>query len=305
TSYEWRGQYPPKGRYWAFSKENMQQMENEGRIVYSKTGVPRYKIYADEGKGRTLQDLWTDIAPVHHKGKERLGYPTQKPLALMERILEASTNKDSIVLDAFCGCGTTVAAAEKLGRRWIGIDITFRAIDLIQKRLTEHYYGNSEVEFKKRVEVFGIPKDVESAVHLAQHTDKLRKEFEKWACTIALDGVAQEKKGADGGMDGFIPYKDGEGKTRQCLIQVKSGKVGLQDVQRFNSVLDYFKADIGVFFTIQAPTKPVKDYLAQLTPYRPKWGAQELDAVPRIQLITVEQHFQGERPVIPGKFRLE
>ena len=144
TRYEWKGKLPPPGRYWAFSKENMERLDAEGRIAYSRTGTPRYKIYLDESLGKPLQDIWDDITAVHVKPKERLGYPTQKPEALLERIISASSNEGDVVLDPFCGCGTAIAAAERLDRRWIGIDITHIAITLIRHRPPGHLQGRAE-----------------------------------------------------------------------------------------------------------------------------------------------------------------
>jgi DNA modification methylase len=125
TSYEWKGRKPYKGRYWAYSKEKMEKFEKEGRLYYPKgKGTPSYKRYLDEMPGVALQDIWTDIRPLSGQTAERLGYPTQKPEALLERIIASSTDPGDVVLDPFCGCGTTVAAAQKLDRRWVGIDIT-------------------------------------------------------------------------------------------------------------------------------------------------------------------------------------
>ena len=139
TRYEWRGKLPPPGRYWAYSKENMERLEAEGRIAYSRTGTPRYKIYLDEKQGKALQDIWDDIPPVHVNLKERLGYPTQKPTALVERIIRSSSNEGDLVLDPFCGCGTTVHAAQNLNRNWVGIDICVNACKVIEERLRGHF----------------------------------------------------------------------------------------------------------------------------------------------------------------------
>ena len=135
TSYEWKGQVPPSGRYWAYSKANMEKMDAEGKIHYSKTGTPSYKLYLEQSKGRALQDLWDDVAPVFRRRSERTGYPTQKPLALYERIIKASSNEGDIVLDPFAGCATTCVAAERLGRQWVGIDIWDKAHEIVLNRL--------------------------------------------------------------------------------------------------------------------------------------------------------------------------
>ena len=140
TSYEWKGVKPPRGRYWAYSKANMEQFDAEGRLTYApKSGMPRLKHYLDEMPGVTLSDIWTDIPPINSQAQERLGYPTQKPEALLERILRASSNEGDVVLDPFCGCGTTVQVAQKLNRRWIGIDVTHLAIGLIKTRLDDSF----------------------------------------------------------------------------------------------------------------------------------------------------------------------
>ncbi|MCH9011160.1 MAG: site-specific DNA-methyltransferase, partial [Chloroflexi bacterium] len=138
TRYEWKGKLPPPNRYWAYSKSNMEKLEAEGRIVYSSTGTPMYKRYLDQMPGRPVQDIWDDIRGLGGLGSnkaERLGYPTQKPISLLERIIQSSSNEGYVVLDPFCGCGTAVAAAEKLNRNWIGIDITHLAVTLMKNRL--------------------------------------------------------------------------------------------------------------------------------------------------------------------------
>ena len=160
TRYEWKGKLPPPGRYWAFSKENMERLDAEGRIAYSRTGTPRYKIYLDESLGKPLQDIWDDITAVHVKPKERLGYPTQKPEALLERIISASSNEGDVVLDPFCGCATACIAAEKLGRQWVGIDISLKAAELVNIRLQQamgglfhHGYVTARTDIPQRTDI--------------------------------------------------------------------------------------------------------------------------------------------------------
>lgn len=135
STYEWNGMLPPGHRYWGVSEETMQRLDAEGRIYYTRNGLPRLKNYLADMPGQLLQDVWTDLGPIHPNAKEKLGYPTQKPLALLERIITASSQPGDVVLDPFCGCGTTIDAAQKLGRRWVGIDITYLAVDLIDTRL--------------------------------------------------------------------------------------------------------------------------------------------------------------------------
>ena len=185
TLYEWKGRLPPPGRYWAFSKENMRRLDDEGRIVYSRTGVPRYKIYLDESQGRPLQDIWDDITPVHLLPSERLGYPTQKPIGLLERIIEASSNEGDVVLDPFCGCGTAVAAAEKLKRRWTGIDVTHLAVALMKSRLRTAFDLHPDADYR----VVGEPADVGSARALAEQD---RYQFQYWAMSL-LEALPREQ----------------------------------------------------------------------------------------------------------------
>ena len=273
TSYEWKGKYPPQGRYWAFSKENMQKMHDENRIYYSRTGTPRYKIYLDESKGVPAQSLWQDITAVHNQPSERLGYPTQKPVALLERILNASSNPGDVVLDPFCGCGTTVHAAQKLDRLWIGIDVTHLAIGLIEKRLRDAF---PTVEFLTH----GTPQDIGGARALAE-ADKF--EFEKWALsTIDAQPGNQSKKGADRGIDGNI-YFD---KTKRAIVSVKGGRnLGVAMIRDLVGTLDREKAEIGVFLCLEEPTRPMVTEAAAA-------GQCEIEGfapVPRVQIVTIEQ----------------
>lgn len=199
--YDWLGfPYPDKG--WRYQTETMQQLHDEGRIYYPKlsdgtfdiTKRPRLKRYLDEQEGSIVTNVWDDIQQIGTHAKERLGYPTQKPLALLERILQASSKEGDIVLDPFCGCGTALHAAQKLNRNWIGIDITHLAISLIEIRLISAF---PQIEF----EVFGTPKDFASAQDLAKR-DKYQ--FQWWACSLVKVPPYQgKKKGADGGIDGL------------------------------------------------------------------------------------------------------
>ncbi len=195
TSYEWKGVKPYQGRYWAYSRANMEQFEKDGRLYYTKSGVPNYKRYLDEMPGVPIQDIWTDIQPT--LGAESLGYPTQKPIALLERIIESSSTPGDIVLDPFCGCGTAIAAAEKLDRKWIGIDITHLAITLIVSRMKSTFPG---IE----INLHGEPADIGGARALA---DADRYDFQYWALTLVgarpvEDAKGKPKKGADKGIDG-------------------------------------------------------------------------------------------------------
>lgn len=220
TQYEWRGVRPPAGRYWAYSRAGMEELERQGLIVYSKSGRPYMKRYLDESKGVPWQDVWTDISMLRgiSRSHERLGFPTQKPLALLERIISASSNPGDIVLDPFCGCGTAVHAAQKLDRRWIGIDITPLATNLIKTRLEDAFAGLN-------VPIEGWPVDMAGAVALAALEDKYH--FQDWAVIQAGGRPAggDRKKGADKGIDGVIPFLDGK-TPRRGIISVKAGATG-------------------------------------------------------------------------------
>ncbi|HUT28233.1 MAG TPA: DNA methyltransferase [Sedimentisphaerales bacterium] len=241
--YEWKGMKPPSGRHWGYHKETMTRFEAEGRIFYTRSGMPRLKRYLDEAKGVPLQSLWTDISPINSQATERLGYPTQKPLALLDRIIKASSNPNDIVLDAFCGCGTALVAAENLGRQWIGIDISPTACRVMAKRLRD-VCGMKEDEKLWRIGrgfvVRGLP----------WTEKKLREippfEFENWA-VIALGGVPNVAKVGDMGIDGRIypvsaipKKKKGELDFMDVWypIQVKQkDKVGRPDIDSFEAVM--------------------------------------------------------------------
>jgi DNA modification methylase len=281
--WEYKGVYPYSGRYWAYSKENMEQFANEGRIRHTYDGMPEYIRFLDEMPGVPLQDLWSDIRPL--LGHERLGYPTEKPLALLERILTASSNPGDVVLDPFCGCGTTVHAAEKLGRQWIGIDITHLSISLIEKRLKDAFPG---IKF----EVHGAPKDLEGARDLSNR-DKYQ--FQWWAVSL-VDAVpfGGKKKGADGGIDGHIFFRSGAKSVEKAIVSVKGGGVGVKDIRELIAVVDRERAKIGVYISLETPTEPMKREAAGAGLYDGPTGK-----VPKIQLFTIEELFAGKTPKVP------
>ena len=295
TRYEWKGKLPPPGRYWAFSKENMERLDAEGRIAYSRTGTPRYKIYLDESLGKPLQDIWDDITAVHVKPKERLGYPTQKPEALLERIISASSNEGDVVLDPFCGCGTAIAAAERLDRRWIGIDITHIAITLIRHRLRDTFKDEL-----KPYEVLGQPQDVASALALATDSENSgRYQFEWWALGLVDARPAQDrKKGADSGVDGYINFfDDNSGKTKRIIVQVKSGHVTRNQIATLKGDMDREEAEIGLFITLETPTRPMEAEATSAKFYTPEHFPD--NHYPRIQILTIEELLSGARADYP------
>lgn len=289
TSYEWKGVRPYKGRYWAYSKDKMKKFEAQGRLVYTRSGMPEYKRYLDEMPGVPLQDLWDDIAPINSQAQERLGYPTQKPEALLERIISASSNPGDIVLDPFCGCGTTIAAAQKLGRSWIGIDITHLAINLIKTRLNDSF-GES-VAFK----VIGEPVSVSDAERLAE-TEPFQ--FQAWALGLVGARVAtSSKKGADKGIDGKIIFQgDKPGSFENVIFSVKAGHTNVSHVRDLRGVLDRENAAIGVLISMQEHTAPMRTEAVTAGFYESAtWGRK----YPRVQLLTVAELLAGRKVEMP------
>ena len=280
--WEYKGVPPYRGRYWAYSKENMQGFVREGRIAYSKTGMPNYKRYLDEMPGVPLQDIWTDIRPIGSQAAERLGYPTQKPVALLERIINASSNEGDVVLDPFCGCGTTVAAAQKLGRQWIGIDITQLAISLIRYRMGDSFGKDCLFE------VIGEPTSLPDATALAKQDPY---QFQWWALGLVKARPADEKKGADRGIDGRLYFHDEGpgGKTKQIIFSVKAGHVTVSHIRDLVGVIHREKAQIGVFLSLEPPTSPMRKEAASAGFYKSPWGKH-----PRIQLLTIEDLLGGK-----------
>jgi DNA modification methylase len=260
TKYEWKGHHPPPGRYWAYAKEKMEEFDKKGLIVYSKSGKPYMKRYLDESKGVPLQSWWDDISMLRGitRSGERLGYPTQKPLALLERIINVSSNPNDIVLDAFCGCGTALVAAEKLGRQWIGIDISPTACKVMEKRLLDTFRDlRSDESLRLIGRGFAIR-------NLPWSEEKLRVippfEFENWA-VIALGGIPNKAKVGDKGIDGriFFPAStlpervaETEGKLDYMdnwdPIQIKQkDKVGRPDIDSFETAMERAQRRRGVF----------------------------------------------------------
>ncbi len=275
-------------RVWRWTKERMQKAYEEGVVVQLKPGaVPQYKKYLADSKGRTVTNCWTDIPQA--SGNEALGYPTQKPVALLERLLEASSNLGDVVLDPFCGCGTTIDAAEKLGRQWIGIDITQLATSLIKSRLRDTYGSKLEIV------TVGEPTTPNEAAQLAED-DKYQ--FQWWALGLVGARPIEQKKGADHGIDGKILFRDDltVAKPEQIIIQVKGGKTGVKDVRDLRGVLDREKAAIGVLISLQPPTREMQAEAASAGFYEHKMNKQKY---PRIQLRTVKELMTGksiERP---------
>ena len=268
------------------------------KVTFDENGKRNPTIEVDtESDGVAMNAVWSIpiIAPV---AKERLGYPTQKPEALLERIIKASSNEGDVVLDAYCGCGTTVAVAQRLGRQWIGIDITYQSIALILKRLEDRYPADWPA-IEANIVLDGVPRDLASAVALANRKDdKTRKEFEKWAILTYSKNQARinEKKGADGGVDGiayFLLDKDSNGKA---IFQVKSGTSNRATLATLNSDRQREKAEFGFLITMDLPTKPMRDEIAAAGKYKHPLLDREDD---RLQVITIAEILRGVRLDLP------
>jgi len=272
---------------------------------WKKTDIPlsdeneyTYRQYLDETKGALPRD-WFEMPFINQAAKERLGYPTQKPEALLERIIKVSSNKKSVVADFFCGCGTTVAVAQKLGRKWIGVDISHLAIRLVFDRLLSPYDGNPKVYSKilNNIEINGFPKDIASAKDLAEKTDKSRMKFQDWVVEIMMKGVSNPKKVADGGYDGYLTFNKSEKDKDIILIEVKSGKCGVGKLRSFINTVEQEKANFGVFVCFQEFVTPEMEKLAkQQGCYKPELWGNKYDI---IQIITVEDLLIGNSVQYP------
>ena len=294
--YEYESIPPYNGCYWAYSKANMIAFAKSGHLIHRKTGMPRIVQYADEMPGIPLQDSWDDIPPA--SGNEDLGYPTQKPLKLLERIVTASSNPGDVVLDPFCGCGTAIAAAQKLERRWIGIDITHLSVALMKYRLEDMFPG-------VQIQVRGEPEELAGARQLALDD---RYQFQWWALSLIRAkplgankaGGKTGKKGADRGIDGIINFFDGSNIPKRVIVQVKSGKVSSRDIRDLVGTLDREKAAIGVFLTLEDPSGPMKKEAVSAGYYRSQgWGRD----YPRMQILTIEQLLRGAQVEMPPQHR--
>ncbi len=290
--YQYKGYQPPDNG-WMITREKMEQWDSEGRIYFpkSKDGRLRRKSYADELKGMPVQNLWTDIGPIGAHAQERLGYPTQKPEALLDRIIAASSEPGDLVLDPFCGCGTTVAAAQRLGRRWIGIDITHLAIGLIKHRLQEQFGPTITQTYR----VVGEPVSLPDAARLARDDPF---QFQAWA--LGLVGARKEvARGADRGIDGVIYFHDDpKGKAKRIILSVKAGaNVSVAMVRDLVGTVTRENADLGVLLTFTKSTKPMETEAADAGFYVSPMGGRHA----KIQILTIEQLLAGNGIDYPAR----
>ena len=260
----------------------MVRLAESDRLHYFSSGTPRLKQYADELAGITLQDVWADIPPINAMAAERLGYPTQKPEALLERILQASTNEGDIVLDPFCGCGTTIAAAERMKRRWLGIDITHLAIGLIRHRLRLSHGDGIRETFG----VVGEPVSVSDAEALVGEDPF---QFQCWALGLVGARPAEVKKGTDKGIDGRRYFHEVEGgDTQEIIFSVKGGNTGPDHVRELRGVVEREDAAIGALLCLRPPTRSMRSEAMSAGTYTSPWGRH-----PRVQILTIEDLLSG------------
>jgi len=283
--------------------ENNRRFRLRGRNVPEagnlrrKTDIPlkyecefTYRQYLDESDGVLAKD-WIELPFINQMSRERLGYPTQKPEALLEKIIKASSNEGDVILDAFCGCGTTIAVAERLNRPWIGIDITYQSISLILKRL-EDSFGKGVLD---KITLNGIPKDMESATALAlKKDDRTRKEFEKWAVLTYTNNRAtiNDKKGADKGIDGIAFFDGGEDKPEKIIIQVKSGNVKSGDIRDLQGTMSLNEASLGIFITLKKPTKAMITTAKEAGIYQSKFMNKPVD---KISIVTIKEIIEEQK----------
>ncbi len=297
------------GWVWSQATFDERLAENPHLIHWTSNGKPRYKIYQDEYEGKLLTNDWHDIKGLTSRAAESLGYPTQKPEALLERIIRASSNENDVVLDAFCGCGTTIAVAEKMNRKWIGIDVTYQAISLILKRL-EDTFGfdfakgvidkEKQVKVPPRLDLYGIPKDLAGYRALAMNPeDKARKEFEKLVILQYSNNRAMihEKKGADRGVDGigFITH-DLDRKSKTVIFSAKSGNVNVSQIRDLRGVIERENAAIGFLISLETPSRNMYEEAKIAGVYESKYLDRSFD---RLQIITVQDIIDGKRLELP------
>ncbi len=286
-NYDWKG----IKKLWRCPIETMQKYEEKNKLYYTRNGTPRLKQYLEEMPGVPLTNLWNDIPPINSQASERLGYPTQKPEALLERIIKASSNKGDVILDAYCGCGTTIAVAERLERNWIGIDITYQSISLMLKRL-EDSFGKNVLD---KIELNGIPKDLESAKALAtKPDDRTRKEFEKWAVLTYSNNraVINDKKGADKGVDAIAYFQGDKDNREKIIFQVKSGNVKSGDIRDLQGTMTLQGAALGIFITLKPPSKDMIQTAKSAGIYRSPYRSQSVD---KIEIVTVQEILEQKK----------
>lgn len=294
-AYEYKGYTPEWG--WRVNRDKLEELDADNRLSWSKTGRPYLKRYLLEQSGVAIKSIITDIPPISSQAKERLGYPTQKPIALLERIISASSNPGDVVLDPFCGCGTAIVAAQQLERHWVGIDVTHLSIALQKNRLKDMFDLVAGTDYA----VIGEPQTMGAARQLAQED---RFQFQFWALSLigarplgADAGSKHGKRGADRGVDGVITFiDDATGKPKRALVQVKSGHVKSGDIRDLRGVVEREGAVVGIFLTLEPPTREMETEAVSAGFYTsPGWQRD----YPRLQILTIANLLDGATPKLP------
>jgi site-specific DNA-methyltransferase (adenine-specific) len=272
--------------------ERLDKLNEVGLIYKPKpASVPRYRFYLADAPGTPLADVWTDIPPLNSQARERTGWGTQKPVALLRRMIEATTRPDDIVLDPFCGCGTALDAAEGLGRRWIGIDITWHAMAVMKARLRTRFGIHAQVE--------GAPTEVEGARQLSMQKPDGRDQFEAWALTLvgAIPHGGPQKKGADQGADGLITFSGRDGALESAIVSVKSGHVEAGDIQKLKGAMQRHGGSMGLFVTLEKPSRPMKQEAATSGLYHSDVSDKDYQ---RVQILSIQDLIEdGREPDLP------
>ena len=290
----WPEEVQPPENYENLSvQEKLDALDANGLIYWPPTGrVPGFKRYLSTSKGRRVHDVITDINPLSGQSKERTGYPTQKPIELYKRIVAASSNEGALVLDPFCGCGTTLMAAESLNRHWIGIDLTYLATGAVRQQIERLF-----PQLRNSVTIAGTPENAEQALELA-HTNP--HGFEEWCVTHVLHFRPNARRGGDGGIDGTFRFPIGRVQGRQAygkaVAQVKGGNYTLGHIRDFRTAMQNVEADLGVFVVTSPPTQGMLTEARRSGTY--KHPSYDL-SVPVLQIYEIQEYFRDIPPRLP------
>ena len=287
------GVEPPENYESLSVHEKLDALDANGLIYWPPTGrVPRFKRYLSTSRGRRVHDVITDINPLASNSKERTGYPTQKPTGLYKRFITASSNEGDLILDPFCGCGTTLVAAEELNRHWIGIDLTYLSIGAVRQQFERLF-----PQYRENVTVVGTPENEEQALRLA-HDDP--HAFEEWCVTHVLHFRPNERRGGDGGIDGTFRFPLGRIQGRQAygkaVAQVKGGTYTLSHVRDFRTAMQNVESDLGVFVVTTPPTRGMLTEATRAGTYRHPFLDME---IPVLQIYEIQNHFRDTPPRLP------
>ena len=287
------GVEPPENYESLSVHEKLDALDANGLIYWPPTGrVPRFKRYLSTSRGRRVHDVITDINPLASNSKERTGYPTQKPTGLYKRFITASSNEGDLILDPFCGCGTTLVSAEELNRHWIGIDLTYLSIGAVRQQFERLF-----PQHRESVTIVGTPENEEQALRLA-HDDP--HAFEEWCVTHVLHFRPNERRGGDGGIDGTFRFPLGRVQGRQAygkaVAQVKGGTYTLSHVRDFRTAMQNVEADLGVFVVTTPPTRGMLTEATRAGTYRHPFLDME---IPVLQIYEIQNHFRDTPPKLP------